>query len=231
MNRFKCPKCFHLDFWKTGDNRLKCKNCRHIFTPKPNPFNIPNPILEELVSEFLLEHSTNIILERIEISKYKLLKLLIFFRELMSREASFSGKNQNPTQSKIKYPILGIFVNEGGIFAEILPNIEEKDLKSLKEGFSKNRGRKYLPEIWKKYDGIVLNDSFHRLEDNSKKHRFDVLEGFWGYLKRKLSAKGGIRKERLPLYLGEYSWRFNHRKLSFKEQKEYLLKLFFEHFN
>jgi transposase len=37
------------------------------------------------------------------------------------------------------------------------------------------------------------------------------LEGFWGYLKRWLAAKGGIRRERLPLYLAEYVWRYNHR--------------------
>ena len=43
-------------------------------------------------------------------------------------------------------------------------------------------------------------------------------KGFRGYLKRKLSAKGGIRKERLSLYLGEYVWRYNHRNLIFKEQ-------------
>lgn len=43
------------------------------------------------------------------------------------------------------------------------------------------------------------------------------LEGFWGYLKRKLATKGDIRREQLPLYLGEYVWRYNHRKMNFKE--------------
>ncbi len=51
------------------------------------------------------------------------------------------------------------------------------------------------------------------------------LEGFWGYLKRKLAAKGGIRREKLHLFLGEYVWRYNHRKLSFKERNNLLFKL------
>jgi hypothetical protein len=38
------------------------------------------------------------------------------------------------------------------------------------------------------------------------------LEGFWGFLKWKLALKGGITKQKLPLYLAEYVWRFNHRK-------------------
>ncbi|MCD6149282.1 transposase [bacterium] len=39
---------------------------------------------------------------------------------------------------------------------------------------------------------------------DKKGNHINGLEGFWGYLKRKLAAKGGIRKEKLPLYLGEY---------------------------
>ena len=57
------------------------------------------------------------------------------------------------------------------------------------------------------------------------------MEGFWGYLKRKLAAKGGIRKEKLPLYLGEYVWRYNHRKLKLEEQEKLLSNLVFQCFN
>ena len=51
------------------------------------------------------------------------------------------------------------------------------------------------------------------------------LEGFWGYLKRRLAAKGGVRRERLPLYLAEYVWRYNHRRLLGPEQVKTLFKL------
>ena len=51
------------------------------------------------------------------------------------------------------------------------------------------------------------------------------LEGFWGYLKRRLMAKGGVPRERPPLYLAEYGWRYNRRRLSGLEQVESLLKL------
>ena len=36
-------------------------------------------------------------------------------------------------------------------------------------------------------------------------------KGYWGYLKRKLASKGGIRREKLPLYPAEYVGRYNHR--------------------
>jgi len=43
-------------------------------------------VLKQVVSEFLLEHSTNIILERVNISKYKLLKTLTLLRIVMRKD-------------------------------------------------------------------------------------------------------------------------------------------------
>jgi hypothetical protein len=68
------------------------------------------------------------------------------------------------------------------------------------------------------YTGIAARGYVHRLVNHGEQQYSDGngnhingLEGFWGFLKRKLVAKGGIRKEKLPLYLGEYVWRYNHR--------------------
>ena len=58
-------------------------------------------------------------------------------------------------------------------------------------------------------------------EDN----HINGLEGFWGYLKRMLASKGGIRRERLYIYLAEYVWRHNHRRLKIGDQSEIVLSL------
>lgn len=50
------------------------------------------------------------------------------------------------------------------------------------------------------------------------------VEGFWGSLTRRLAAKGGIRRERLPLYLAEYVWRYNHRQESLLSQHRRLMR-------
>jgi transposase-like protein len=60
---------------------------------------------------------------------------------------------------------------------------------------------------------------------DKKGNHINGLEGFWGYLKRRLAAKGGIRKERLPLYLSEYVWRYNYRKMSVHEKTNKMLTL------
>ena len=51
------------------------------------------------------------------------------------------------------------------------------------------------------------------------------IEGFWGYLKRHLATIGGIRPHRFPLFLGEITWRFNHRTQTKQEQAVLLLAL------
>jgi len=51
------------------------------------------------------------------------------------------------------------------------------------------------------------------------------IEGFWGYLKRYLAVIGGIRHDRFPLFVGELTWRYNHRKLSSRQREEALLRL------
>lgn len=214
----ECPKCFGVELWKTADQRLKCKKCRHIFTPRPNPLNVPNELLEKVVSEFVLEHSTKIILERVNISKYKLLKVLALLRKLMAGIGVQKGTT--PT----KQPIIGIIYQEGKFFAEIVSDIRTKDLKSL--------FKKELPisDSLKRYSGLVFKSSLHRLSRDKREYRINALEGFWGYLKRKLAAKGGVRRERLPFYLGEYSWRYNHQKLTLKEQERLLLDCLFQYF-
>jgi transposase-like protein len=52
----------------------------------------------------------------------------------------------------------------------------------------------------------------------------NAIEGFWGYLKRNLMAIGGIRRDKLPLFVGEFVWRFNYRQLSHEQQVERLLE-------
>ncbi|MDI6891947.1 MAG: IS1595 family transposase [Actinomycetota bacterium] len=209
------------------------------------------------MSEFLLEHSTNTILARVPVSKYKLLKILTLLRAAMAKDIPdvFEGvvevdetyvggqwKNKKK-QAKLKLgkakrgrgtfkqPVFGILCRGGKVWAEIVEGVEAKDLQPIIEKQVKT-GSTVCSDSWRGYTGIAAKGYVHRLvrhEKNeyvdSKGYHINGLEGFWGYLKRKLAAKGGIRKERLPMYLGEYVWRHNQRNLSFKERENRLMKL------
>jgi hypothetical protein len=87
-------------------------------------------------------------------------------------------------------------------------------------------------DILPTYTGIAAKGYVHRLVQHDQREfrsrqgaHINGLEGFWGYLKRRLAAKGGIRPSRLPLYVAEYVWRYNHRRLSVDEQVHRLMNL------
>lgn len=130
-----------------------------------------------------------------------------------------------------KQPVFGILCRRGKVWAKIVDDVEAKTLQPLIQRQVK-KGSTICSDSWKGYTGIATKGYVHRLVRHDKQeysdfkgHHINGLEGFWGYLKRKLQAKGGIRKSRLPLYLGEYVWRYNHRHLNVKEQTKYLLNL------
>jgi len=115
-------------------------------------------------------------------------------------------------------------------------NVEKKDLQPKIEKQVK-KGSIVCSDTWRGYTGIAQKGYVHRLVNHSqneysdgKGNHINGLEGFYGYLKRKLSAKGGIRRKKLPLFLGEYVWRYNHRNLNFKEREKLLFKLIINYF-
>jgi len=255
----KCSKCLKSKFWETSDNRLKCKNCNYLFTPKPNRANISNKLLKQIISEFVLEHSTNIILARVNVSKYKLLKTLTLLRIEMTKnvpevfdgyvevdETYLGGQMKNRKMKErlkyqkrskqtrgfgtIKQPVFGILCRSGKVWAKVIDKTEAIDLQPLIEK-QVRKGSTICSDTWRGYTGIASRGYVHRLVKHSEYEYADKrgnhingLEGFWGYLKRKLVARGGIRRKRLPVYVGEYVWRYNHRNLSLKEQENLLFK-------
>ncbi len=258
--RIKCPKCLKAKFWETGSGRLKCKNCRKLFTAKKNPHGLTDKVLREIVAEFLLEHSTNVILDRVKISKYKLLKILTLLRTAMTKEIPdvFSGivevdetylggqwknkrlktKREQITskrgQGTTKQPAFGILCRNGRVWAELVEGVEAKDLHPRIEK-QVEKGTTICSDTWRGYTGIASKGYVHRLVNHSKNEYSDKkgnhingLEGFWGYLKRKLASRGGIRRKKLHLFLGEYVWRYNHRKLDFKNKEKCLLATLFK---
>jgi transposase-like protein len=239
------------------DGRLKCIYCKFRFTSKSPSFKIDRRTLKSIIQEFILEHSTDTILSRVNVSKYKLLKTLTLLRIAMTKdvpdvfegtvevdETYIGGQWKNkPLKIKLKsakskrgrgtlkQPVFGILCRGGKVWAEVISGVEAQDLQPLIEKRVK-KGSTICSDDWRAYTGIAAKGYVHRLVQHGKNEYSDRkgnhingLEGFWGYLKRKLKAKGGVRRKKLPLYLGEYVWRFNHRKLSFKEQENALFTI------
>jgi len=130
-----------------------------------------------------------------------------------------------------KQPVFGILCRNGTVWAEVVNDVEAGTLQPLITQ-QVSPGSIVCSDTWRAYTGIASRGFVHRLVNHGERQYSDGkgshingLEGFWGYLKRKLASKGGIRREKLPLYLGEYVWRYNHRNDSDKMKVKRILEL------
>jgi len=129
-----------------------------------------------------------------------------------------------------KQPVFGILTRQGKVWATIVPDTEAKDLIPIIEKRI-SKGSKICSDTWRAYTGLATRGYVHRTVEHGEfeytrgTNHINGLEGFFGYLKRQLASRGGIRKVRLPYYLAEYVWRYNHRDLPIKKQIQRLLNL------
>jgi hypothetical protein len=138
------------------------------------------------------------------------------------RERASPRKSAKPPRPR--FATLGLSAAHGYAWAEVVPDVEAEQLgRTLRE----RNGRQSIvrPGVHR-YTAVVYHGRFYRLaESGAGRAPFGQIEAFWAYLQRQLRAKGGIRRERLGLYLAEFAWRYNHRKLSPAEQVRELLTL------
>jgi len=240
---------------------LRCASCRYEWTPYYLPLYLGRKGWLNILKWFARGLSGKQIAIETGIGRLRIYRALNKVRMLMMRDIPdvFSGtieidetyiggqwknkrKSQRIEESKrgrgtLKTPVLGILCRGGKVWAEVVTDVEARTLIPLISRRVK-RGSTILSDTWRSYTGIATKGYIHRLVEHGKGKYSDKkgghingLEGFWGYLKRRLMAKGGIRRERLPLYLTEYVWRYNHRHLSSKQQVDRILKLLYNHRN
>ena len=130
-----------------------------------------------------------------------------------------------PASAKTRMPVLAIYESRGRFWGEVVSAKEAARIaRAVRE---RGPDRLELPGIGP-YSAVVYRRRLYRLSEAGEggpSTAFGQIESFWSYLQRQLRSKGGIRRSRLNLYLAEYAWRYNHRKLSPDEQVRELMLL------
>lgn len=148
----------------------------------------------------------------------------------LKKELETFGKESKRGFGTTKQPVFGILCRSGKVFARLVDDTEAEDLipiitKKVKVG------SRICSDTYRSYTGLAAAGYVHRTVEHKEKeyvkgkNHINGLEGFWGYLKRKLAAKGGVRRKYLNLFLGEYVWRYNYRKLTTEDQIKRILGL------
>jgi transposase len=236
MTKIACPKCDGKKLYKMGTGRRRCAQCKYDFVPHALPLRFIRQEWRKIIHLFLMEQSSNSIVEQPGFDKKRVLRALLNIRMVLAKDIPdiFSGtvevdetyfggawknkrKNVRDTGTKrgrgtSKQPVFGILCRNGQVWAEIVENVDESTLLPL---ITKKveAGSTICSDTWKAYTGVAARGYVHRLVNHGegnysdgKGNHINGMEGFWGYLKRKLSSKGGITRARLPLYIAEYVW-------------------------
>jgi transposase len=242
MVKISCPKCMAKKVYLLSNRKRKCSLCKYEFTPHRLPLYLTRDEWREIIWWFLLEQSSQNIAIKTGLERKRVLRALTIIRTALVKDVPeiFSGtvevdetyiggqwKNKRKSvreqgtkrgRGTKKQPVFGILCRNGNVWAEVVDDVSAETLQPLISR-KVTSGSTVCSDTWKAYTGIASRGYVHRLVDHGDKQYSDGkgnhingLEGFWGYLKRKLVSKGGIRLMKLPLYLGEYVWRYNHRK-------------------
>jgi transposase len=192
MKRF-CTKCKSYKIWSLKDDCFRCAKCRHTFSDPRHRISITKVKVRKVIQEFLLEHSTNIILTRVNISKYLLLKILTLLRVAITQdipevfdgnvevdETYLGGQWKNKRLSvKCNLPkakrgkdtpkqaVFGILCRNGSVWADLIDNVEAKQLQPriIKQV---KKGSTIFSDTWRGYTGIAAKGYVHRLVKHSK---------------------------------------------------------------
>lgn len=131
-----------------------------------------------------------------------------------------------------KLPIMGIFDRQSKrIYVEIMPiKLSMPHLFRITKS-QIHPSALIITDGYKMYRGFKYNGFGHEYVDHDGGEyvrgiiHTNNIEGFWGILKRKLSCVGGMRRNRLHLFVAEITWKFNNRSLPINLQEQALLDL------
>lgn len=129
----------------------------------------------------------------------------------------------------LKQPVFGIFLRNGKVYTEIVPNCKKRTLQGI------IRGRVGVDSViysdgWRGYDGLVDVGFDKHFRVNHSQNEFakapgihiNGIESFWSFAKRRLTKFNGV-KVNFELHLKECEWRF--KKSPQQLQSELLLIL------
>jgi len=147
--------------------------------------------------------------------------MLTSIQDILSRhseEVLESVSRSFPLEKTRRRPIYVLIGQDNLVYATALPAEGKSDLlrKFKKEPVS------ISVAAWDPADSPGYTYEVCQVD---AKGQDELLANFWRYLEENLVGRGGVRYNRLPLYLAEYAWKFNHRKLSRERKLKRLLNL------
>ena len=256
--RQRCPRCGYTRAWNLRRAKRRCARCRYEWRPGL-PLRLRRPQWTALLRWPTRGLGSQAVARETGLTRTRVLRALLRLRQAMCHEVPpvFRGtvevdetyvggtwKNKRRPQrthgtkrgrGTSKPPVFGILCRGGQVWAQVVPAVTARTLLPLLRRRVRP-GSVVCSDPGDSDTGVAAKGYVHRLEEHGagqfsdgRGSHINGWEGFWGSLKRRLAANGGIRRERLPLDVAEYVWRYNHRRLSANQQVVQLVRLLQNH--
>jgi transposase-like protein len=223
-----CPRCGSTRSWSLRSGRRRCAQCRFDWRPGRWPLRLTAAEWRAILRWFVRGVSSAVIAQETGLERKRVLRALTVIRQAIARDQGVApeGHAARPRAAGRDAPVVGLSVVRRRASAAVL---KESDAQPLRRAVREHRSPRVEVPEGLPYAAIVYRGRFYRLARASAgggaPGRFGELEAFWGYLQRHLVGRGGIRRERLGLYLAEYAWRYNHRQIPGAKQLQELADL------
>jgi transposase len=222
-SQISCPRCGSTKTWILKSGRRRCARCRFDWRPGRWPLRLTAGEWRAILRWFVRGVPSAVIAEETGLERKRVLRALTVVRKAIARRIAPEVQVRAAGRDA---PVLGLSVTRDGAAAAVL---KEGDAQPLRRAVREHRVPRVEVPGGFPYAAIVYRGRFHRLASPAGSgrapNRFGELEAFWGYVQRHLGSRGGIRRERLGLYLAEYAWRYNHRRMPAAKQVQYLADL------
>jgi len=187
------------------------------------PLRLSRQQWREVLRWFVRDAASADIAGETGLERKRVLRALMIVRQALLRVAQDGMPRPAPSRAA-HVALIGLRVSNGRASAEVVPQAEAEPLARWLR--NRENGRAHLPRHSRRHMAVVHRGRLYRLtESGAERVPFGPIEAFWAYVQRQLRAKGGIRRERLDLYLASFAWRYNHRKVPPAEQVQELLDL------
>jgi hypothetical protein len=214
--------------------RRRCAKCRFDWRPGQLPLRLSRSQWRDLLQWFVRGATSAAIAHETGLNRKRVLRALTAVRRVLATEAPEhpprfhhpSSEHERHSPRRGRSRTLGLTMTNGSAWAEVL---SEGDAETFERYVTGPRaGTPAVPPGLLPYTAVVYRRRLYRLAagpESSGAAAFGPLEAFWAYLQRHLRSRGGVRAERLHLYLAEYSWRYNRRSWPPQAQLDELVRL------
>ena len=230
--RRTCPHCDHHWAWELADGRYRCRRCRRAYTFRSvwTASRLGERVKTRLLEYFVLgvpayrlrfrgpasQGATERFFQRIR----AVLSLAEdcrepFGGEIECDESSFGGwrPGKRGWGAAGKVIVLGLLQRNGQV--RVFP--VRRQLRTVLRLVQTHTtpGSLYYTDEWQAYASLAVRGQHvvvRKARGRPKgRHHLNGIEGFWSYAKHWLYHYRGVPQKFFHLYLGEISFRFNHR--------------------